>query len=68
MTVTVAVLTPSDDAELKQFLDGLGAVSPSILGYHYPFYRDVILAAGAGQPEYLGARIWPQRRRFGCRQ
>jgi len=29
--------------------------SPSVLAYHYPFYRDMLVAIGVGQPVYLGA-------------
>lgn len=57
MAIAVEELGPNHDAELEDFLDRLGRRSASVLGYHYPFYRDVIAAAGAGQAHYLGARV-----------
>ncbi len=44
------------DAEIESFLDQLSAKSPSILAYHYPFYRDMLAGLGIGTPYYLGAR------------
>lgn len=57
MSIAIEVLTANHDRELESFLDRLGAVSPSVLGYHYPFYRDLIATAGAGESRYLGARV-----------
>jgi hypothetical protein len=47
-------LTREHDGALTRFLDALGADSPSVLGYHYPFYRDVLDELGVGTPHYLG--------------
>ena len=57
MTIRVEELTASDDSDLTGFLNRLGKVTPSVLGYHYPFYRDLLVEAGAGKPVYLGARL-----------
>lgn len=57
MPVQVERLTEKNDAELSEFLDGLGRRSASVLCYHYPIYRDVIAAAGAGEPCTLAARF-----------
>lgn len=56
MTISVEELSPRDDQEQVDFLDKLGNVSPSVLGYYYPFYRDMLVEIGVGQPVYLGAR------------
>jgi hypothetical protein len=56
MEIVVADLGREDDAELTAFLDAVGARSTSILGYHYPFYRDMLSAIDVGDPLYLGAR------------
>ena len=45
------------DGEIEPFLDQLAARSPSVLSYHYPFYRDMLVALGIGKPCYLGARF-----------
>lgn len=57
MAIAIEDLGPGHDGELADFLDRLGRRSASVLGYHYPFYRDLIAAAGAGRPHYLGARV-----------
>jgi len=55
MEITTIELRREQDAELGAFLDTLGARSASILGYHYPFYRDMLTTLGVGDPLYLGA-------------
>lgn len=45
----------SRDKELQVFLDQLAQVSPAVLGYHYPIYRDMLKAIGVGEPFYLAA-------------
>ena len=45
-----------DDAEITRFLDTLASTSGSVLGYHYPFYRDMLRALEIGEPLYLAAR------------
>lgn len=57
MTIHVEELSSRDDDELTSFLDKLGRTKPSVLGYHYPFYRDMLVEVGVGQPVYLGARL-----------
>ena len=57
MTVDVTELARGDDAELTSFLDSHAQRPGSVLGYHYPFYRDMIERIGVGRPLYLGARI-----------
>src|SRR5438093_2732666 len=56
MTIQVEELSAKDDNELVAFLDDLGKRSPSVLGYHFPFYRDMLSRIGVGRPIYLGAR------------
>ena len=56
MSICVEELSPRDDQEHIDFLDRLGRTSPSVLGYYYPFYRDMLVEIGVGQPVYLGAR------------
>ncbi|HEY7120309.1 MAG TPA: hypothetical protein VH475_27220 [Tepidisphaeraceae bacterium] len=48
-------LTPGHDRELTRFLEQLGAVQPCVLGYHYPFFRDMLADLGLGRPLYFGA-------------
>lgn len=57
MPITVEELTKAHDKEITAFLDGLGAMTPSVLGYHYPFYRDMLVKIGVGQPVYFAARL-----------
>jgi len=47
----------SCDEEIGIFLDTLSRTVPSVLGYHYPFYRDMLLEIGLGKPIYLGAHL-----------
>lgn len=55
MSYHLELLPPEQDERLIEFLDRLGAQSPSILGYHYPFYRDMLQSLGVGTPTYWGA-------------
>ncbi len=48
-------LTSEDDRELTEFLDFVSSREPCVLGYHYPFYREMLVQIGAGEPLYLGA-------------
>jgi hypothetical protein len=64
MGITVEELGSENDEELSAFLDVVGAGSTSILGYHYPFYRDMLVAIDIGEPLYLGARC--DGRLIGC--
>lgn len=56
----IELLTPQDDDALTGFLNQVGASShgAAVLGYHYPVYREMLLAAlGEGvEPAYLAAR------------
>ncbi|MBI3711059.1 MAG: GNAT family N-acetyltransferase [Proteobacteria bacterium] len=56
MEMIVEQLRRDQDSELTAFLDTLGAGSVPVLGYHYPYYRDMLEAIGVGEPHYLGAR------------
>ena len=56
MSLEVVELFPENDAELTVFLDALARRSPSVLAYHYPFYRDMLTKLGVGRPLYLGLR------------
>jgi hypothetical protein len=51
----IDVLNTSHNQELVDFLDYLGQQNPSVLGYHYPIYRDMLAQIGVGEPYYLGA-------------
>ena len=54
--LVVEELGPSQDADISDFLDHLCRDSPSVLGYHYPFYRDMLVKLQVGKPLYLGVR------------
>lgn len=56
MSVEVVELSSRDDAETTSFLNSLAGESVSVLGYHYPPYRDMLQSLGVGRPRYLGAR------------
>jgi hypothetical protein len=51
----VDLLTPRHDSEYTEFLDRLGAVHPAVLGYHYPFNRQMLGDIGMGEATYFGA-------------
>lgn len=57
MKIHVEELSPRNDDELIRFLNSLGHVTPSVLGYHYPFYRNLLVEIGIGQPVYLAVRL-----------
>ena len=44
-----------DDAHHIAFLDRLAVTSPSVLAYHYPFHRDLLVSQGVGEATYFGA-------------
>lgn len=48
-------LNQSHDAVYAAFLDQLSKSSPSVLGYHYPLYRDMLAATGIAKPLFFGA-------------
>lgn len=50
----VRKLNVSDDQILTEFLNIQGQKSPSILGYHYPVYRDMLSRISVGEDYYLG--------------
>jgi hypothetical protein len=50
----VSILNRESDTELIFFLDELSKVENSVLGYHYPFYRDMLENINIGIPFYLG--------------
>ena len=49
------LLTRVDDPPLIEFLDSVSSREPWILGYHYPFYREMLVNIGAGEPLYASA-------------
>jgi hypothetical protein len=51
----VDLLTPDRDPEYTAFLDRLGSECPGVLGYHYPFNRDMLQEIGMGTALYFGA-------------
>lgn len=54
--VVVRPLSATDDGVLGAFLDELGEREPlAVLAYHYPFYRDMLVAIDVGVPASLGA-------------
>lgn len=53
MHLEVRRLESADDGEYEGFLNNLRC--PCVLGYHYPFYRDILARMEIGQPVYLGA-------------
>jgi hypothetical protein len=55
MTLNVEELL-SCDAEIISFLNALSCKTPSVLGYHYPFFREMLAGIELGEPIYLGAR------------
>jgi len=42
------------DSDINQFLDGLSKSDNCVLGYHYPFYRDMLRKIAIGEPYYIG--------------
>jgi len=56
-SVSIRVLNDSDKNTWINFLDQLGKSNPSVLGYYYPFYRDLLTHIGVGEPLYLGAFV-----------
>lgn len=51
----VEILSTSHDDVYERFLQELGQSCPAVLGYHFPFYRDMLVSLGVGEPLYLGA-------------
>src|SRR4051812_34188191 len=56
----VTLLEKTTDAVYAAFLDRLSGKNPAVLGYHYPFYRDMLVSAGIGEPLYYGAWAGPE--------
>jgi hypothetical protein len=52
----VSQLSLADDPAYTLFLDAPGSAGPSVLGYHYPFFRDMLVRIGVGDPCFLAAR------------
>jgi hypothetical protein len=55
MSISIQILTASDDAKLIAFLDQTSVGKGTVLAYHYPFFRDALTNTGVGDPLYLGA-------------
>ena len=49
-------LNNDSDAELVDFLDGIGESREFVLGYHYPFYRDALVEYKIAEAFYVGVR------------
>jgi hypothetical protein len=64
MSLEVVELSPENDVELTAFLDAVAQRSPSVLAYHYPFYRDMLTKLGVGRPVCLGLRQSGQLRGY----
>jgi hypothetical protein len=50
----VRSLTAADDSAYQSFLHELSQVSSEVLGYHFPFYRNIMQSCGLGEPYYAG--------------
>jgi hypothetical protein len=64
MSLTVRLLSSVEDAELSSFLDQTARENESVLGYHYPFYRDMLQQIEIGKPLYFGC--WKNGNMVGC--
>lgn len=53
--IVVRELEAGDDPSHIAFLDRLALTSPSVLAYHYPFHRELLVTADMGEPAYFGA-------------
>jgi hypothetical protein len=56
MDFTACILQKSDDKELIPFLNRLGEKYEQVLGYHYPFYRDMLEHIDVGTALYVGIK------------
>jgi hypothetical protein len=56
MQFVAGILNKNEDNELVAFLDNLGKEEEQVLGYHYPFYRNMLESIGLGSPLYIGLR------------
>ncbi len=54
MNFSVRELHRNEDSILISFLDELGKNNPSVLGYHYPLYRDMLENCSVGKSISLG--------------
>lgn len=54
MTYHLGILSNKSDNSYLDFLERLGEKNSSVLGYHYPFYRDMLVKINIGEPLYLG--------------
>jgi hypothetical protein len=52
--MNIRQLQRGDDHSVIQFLDACGTENESVLAYHYPFYRDMLLTLEIGEDYYLG--------------
>lgn len=57
MEILVKTLEKENDGDLIAFLDDLSSTNDSVLGYHYPFYREMLEKCEVGTALYLGAYI-----------
>lgn len=56
MTITQETSFEKVGPELERFLQGTAAYNHSVLGYHYPFYLEMLTAIGVGSPCFWIAR------------
>jgi hypothetical protein len=52
--LVVRQLFKEDDSVYEEFLTALSLHSPSVLAYHYPFYREIIASCNIGEAFYAG--------------
>tara|TARA_B110000971_G_scaffold21661_1_gene19631 strand:- start:4715 stop:5749 length:1035 start_codon:yes stop_codon:yes gene_type:complete len=50
----IEILSKKFDSKLEMFLTDLSHYSTCVLGYHYPFYRDMLEHIGVGEPYSIG--------------
>lgn len=50
----IRLLNKEDDNLYVEFLNSLSKTNPSVLAYHYPFYRDILTNCSIGEPFYVG--------------
>ncbi len=56
MDWNLSILEKENDNSLVAFLNDLGEKHEQVLGYHYPFYRDMLNSIGVGEPYYIALK------------
>ena len=54
MRFTGVIFDYSNDKDVIAFLNKLALINESVLGYHYPFYKNILESIGIGEPLYAG--------------